>query len=52
MGSQTTPTGTIQPTTDATNSTATIDVSIAEARPISSRIALNLGNLSKGKHPV
>jgi hypothetical protein len=32
--------------------TAIIVVSIAEARPTSSRIALNLGNLSKGKHLI
>jgi hypothetical protein len=31
---------------------ATIVVSTAEAHPTSSRIALNLGNLSMGKHPL
>jgi predicted RNase H-related nuclease YkuK (DUF458 family) len=32
--------------------TAIIVVSIVEARPTSSRIALNLGNHSKGKHLI
>jgi hypothetical protein len=36
----------------STKETTTIVVSIAEARPTLSRIALNLGNLSKGKHPI